>query len=176
MLPPVCCLLLLPAVAEESRWMQQLFETALHFWWQWPRKTCRAREGPVRALGFHTPYTHSYFLSGIEWNFHLLYGWSAADDLFCLWGGDVSTNVCSGTWNDLLLSLWAQGAKEGHEATGICSVPLFAWEAQVKNLSKYQLHGVDIWDIPFLNTNQILKIPACSFWCRKYVKSNSVRD
>lgn len=57
MLPPVCCLLLLPALAEESRWMQQLFETAPHSWWQWPRKTCRAREGPVRALGFHTPYT-----------------------------------------------------------------------------------------------------------------------
>lgn len=62
MLPPVCCLLLLPAVAEESRWMQQLFEAALHSWWQWPRRTCRAREGPVRALGFHTPYTHSCFL------------------------------------------------------------------------------------------------------------------
>lgn len=29
MLPPVCCLLLLPALAEDSRWMQQLFETAL---------------------------------------------------------------------------------------------------------------------------------------------------
>lgn len=55
MLPPVCCLLLPPALAEEGRWMQQLFETALHSWWQWPRKTFRAREGPVRALGFHTP-------------------------------------------------------------------------------------------------------------------------
>lgn len=64
MLPPVCCLLLPPALAEEGRWMQQLFETALHSWWQWPRKRCRAREGPIRALGFHTPYTHSCF---IEW-------------------------------------------------------------------------------------------------------------
>lgn len=82
MLPPVCCLLLPPALAEEGRWMLQLFETALHSWWQWPRKTCRAREDPIRALGFHTPYTHSYFLCGVEWNFRLWYGWSAVDDLF----------------------------------------------------------------------------------------------
>lgn len=121
MLPPVCCLLFPPALAEESRWMQQLFETALHSWWQWPRRG--AREGPVEALGFHTPYTHFYFLCAVDRNFCLLYGWSAAGDLLCLWGGDVSTNVCSGTWNCLLLFLWAQGAKEGRwylQCSSVC--------------------------------------------------------
>lgn len=39
------------------------------------KDTCRFREGPVRALGFHTPiYPFSYFLCSVEWNIGLLCG------------------------------------------------------------------------------------------------------
>lgn len=76
MSPLVCCLILPPAVAEEQLvGAAAVLQSRASLLTAPDKDTCRFREDPDRALGFHTPmYPLSYFLCSVEWNFGLLYG------------------------------------------------------------------------------------------------------
>lgn len=159
MLPPVCCLLFPPALAEESRWMQQLFETALHSWWQWPS------QGGARYSSKVSHSLYSLLFSLWCWMKLLFVVWL----INCRWSVLFIRRRCLHKCVLRHMELpsaasvgpGSKGRTRGHRYLQCSSLCLRGTKR--KNLSKQHLYGVDIWDIPFLNTNQILKIPARSF-------------